>query len=246
MSKQQNFIKLIMPFAVASMKNNKILASITIAQACLETGYGTSALMMKYNAPFGVKATPSWLNAGGKAFNAVTGEVYNGVNVTITAAFRAYNELAEAVEDHAAILRLSFYNKSKGGKVPYDIIGETDYRKAAQCLSPYATDPLYVQKIIKIIETNKLTQYDNTQNTGDLTVTQYEELKKLIEKLNKDLDGSKIKYAYVDKNMPDWARPTIGKMVDKGYLKGDENGKLNLSDNDLKIYVAFDRAGGVK
>ena len=112
---KQEFISKIAPLAVADMKKNKILASLTIAQACIETGYGSSNLMMSNNAPFGIKATETWLKIGGKAYNANTGEVYNGVSVTINAAFRAYNSLADAVEDHANVLNLPYYNKSKGG-----------------------------------------------------------------------------------------------------------------------------------
>lgn len=160
MSKQTDFICKMSLLAVNDMKKNKILASITIAQACIETGYGASALMMSYNAPFGVKATQSWLNSGGKAYSAKTGEVYSGVAVTITAAFRAYNSLEHAVEDHANILKLAYYNKSKGGAVPYDIVGETDYIKAAECLLPYATGPTYVQTVKNVIAAYNLTQYD--------------------------------------------------------------------------------------
>ena len=49
-------------------------------------------------------------------------------------------------------------------------------------------------------------------------------------------------YNYIDKNMPEWARPTVQKLVDKGILKGDENG-LHLTDGDLKQLVINDRAG---
>ena len=50
-------------------------------------------------------------------------------------------------------------------------------------------------------------------------------------------------YAWVDDNMPDWAKPTITKLMRKGYLKGDDEGKLNLDDNMLRILVINDRAG---
>ena len=50
-------------------------------------------------------------------------------------------------------------------------------------------------------------------------------------------------YNYIDKNMPEWARPTIQKLVDKGLLKGDENGELGLNDTMLKIFAVNDRAG---
>ena len=43
--------------------------------------------------------------------------------------------------------------------------------------------------------------------------------------------------------MPDWAKPTISKLYDKGYLKGDEEGNLNLDMNMLRILVILDRSG---
>ena len=54
---------------------------------------------------------------------------------------------------------------------------------------------------------------------------------------------NKMIYAWVDDNMPDWAKPTITKLMSKGYLKGDEEGKLNLDDNMLRMLVINDRAG---
>ena len=42
--------------------------------------------------------------------------------------------------------------------------------------------------------------------------------------------------------MPEWARPTIQKLVDKDILKGDGNG-LNLTDELLRMLVINDRAG---
>jgi hypothetical protein len=264
----KEFIELIAPYAVADMKKNKILASITIAQACIETGYGKSSLMMSYNAPFGVKASDSWIKNGGKAYSAKTGEVYSGVSVTVTAAFRAYNSLAEAVEDHANVLKLAYYNKSKGGAVPYDIIGETDYKKAAECLSPYATGEAYVKTVKSTIELHSLTQYDNSapiENVkGDeLMSKEYDELKKMIddlsaenktlkENLNKFTDNSKIKYAWLDANFPAWAKNDIQTLIDKKILNGiefEENGKKNikyqLSDDMIRLLVILGRATGI-
>ncbi len=63
----------------------------------------------------------------------------------------------------------------------------------------------------------------------------------LAEKVDK-LEHKMI-YACVDDNMPDWAKPTITKLINKGYLKGDEEGKLNLDDNMLRMLVINDRAG---
>ena len=86
-------------------------------------------------------------------------------------------------------------------------------------------------------------------NKEDDEMTQEEKTKfnKLVDEVN-DLKSqmnhinSKMIYNYIDKNMPDWATPTIKKLVDNGYLNGDENG-LNLTDEMLRIFVVLDRAG---
>ena len=49
-------------------------------------------------------------------------------------------------------------------------------------------------------------------------------------------------YNYIDDNMPEFARPTIQKLCDKGYLKGDSNG-LNLKYDMLRLLTILDRAG---
>ena len=50
-------------------------------------------------------------------------------------------------------------------------------------------------------------------------------------------------YDYIDENMPEWAIPTITKLVDKGFLKGDEEGKLGLTEDLMRLLVINDRAG---
>lgn len=67
----------------------------------------------------------------------------------------------------------------------------------------------------------------------------YEFKQKLVENGDED----EMIYNYIDKNMPEWARPTIQKLVDKGLLKGNEKGELGLNDTMLKIFVVNDRAG---
>ena len=71
--------------------------------------------------------------------------------------------------------------------------------------------------------------------------TDYETLNTKIDKLN---DYAGIKYAWVDDNMPEWARPTINKLMQKGILKGSgKNGELDLSYDDLRLLVILDRPG---
>jgi len=78
------------------------------------------------------------------------------------------------------------------------------------------------------------------------------EEKKKLEALEKDVIELKDKvhdlanpmiYAWVDDNMPEWARATVTKLMQNGYLKGDEEGKLNLTYDMLRIMVILDRAG---
>lgn len=57
------------------------------------------------------------------------------------------------------------------------------------------------------------------------------------------LKATPVIYNYIDKNMPDWAVPTITKLVAKGYLKGDEDGKLGLTEDLIRLYVVNDRVG---
>ena len=75
-------------------------------------------------------------------------------------------------------------------------------------------------------------------------MSQYEELKSMMSKISDKIDkiGNPMIYNYVDKNMPEYARPTIQKLINKGYLKGDSSGKLNLTDDMLRILVILDRS----
>ena len=78
---------------------------------------------------------------------------------------------------------------------------------------------------------------------GELSMGQYEELTNRIDELEEKLGDAEMFYNYIDENMPEWARPTIKKLVDKGWLKGNDDGELALSDDMLRIFVVNDRAG---
>ena len=146
------FIAKVGPMAQTDAKTSKILASLTIAQAILESGDGNSTLTVQGNALFGIKATGSWR---GKVWTGKTIEYYNPKTpTTITAGFRSYNNWEESIEDHSKLLT----SASRYAKV----VGETDYKKACNAIAAagYATDPQYAQKLINLIEKNNLTQFD--------------------------------------------------------------------------------------
>lgn len=87
---------------------------------------------------------------------------------------------------------------------------------------------------------------ENWSYKGDEEMTAYEraefeQLIKRVENLENKMKNKMI-YNYIDSNMPEWAKPTIQKLVDKGYLQGGEKG-LNLTDDLLRMLVINDRAG---
>ena len=82
-------------------------------------------------------------------------------------------------------------------------------------------------------------------------MSQYEELKNEISQLTDtvkllatELHNMKnpMIYNYIDDNMPKWAHEAVRKAVDKGILKGEEEG-LNLTYSDLRTIVREYRAG---
>lgn len=152
-TEQKNFIKTVGAFASADMKKSGVLASLTVAQAILESAWGKSELATGGNALFGIKATKSWK---GKVYCKDTKECYDGVNLVDVknAAFRAYDSWEESVEDHSAFL--------KANKRYKEVIGETDYKKVCEAIKAagYATDPDYVEKLVKLIEDYELTEFD--------------------------------------------------------------------------------------
>lgn len=158
---QRKFLAMVGPLAQEDMQKSGILASLTIAQAILESGWGTSELATKANALFGIKADARW---SGKAYSKDTKECYDGVTyTTITALFRAYDSWAESVADHSAFL---LANKRYAA-----VVGERDYKAACKAIKAagYATDPGYPQKLIGLIEKYGLTVYDGKAEQEDKT-----------------------------------------------------------------------------
>lgn len=68
---------------------------------------------------------------------------------------------------------------------------------------------------------------------------QFEALKDEVAKLR---DQVGVRWAYIDGNMPEWMRPTVKKLADRGYLKGNNN-SFEISYQLARILVILDRAG---
>ena len=170
---ESDVIKKIGSLFTADMKKSGILASVSLAQFILESGYGKSELAQNANNIFGMKC-----NLSGKTWS---GSVWDGKSVytkqtkeqntdgnfvTITADFRKYPCIEDSIADHSAYL----LGAKNGRKLRYKgLKGCADYRKAAQIIKDggYATSITYVSRLCEIIEQWNLTQYDikGTENT---------------------------------------------------------------------------------
>lgn len=147
---QQLFINTIKDKAIELQEKYKILASITIAQAILESGWGTSELYHNANNSFGIK----WVDGCGyDKYLINTKEVINGQDQIVQAYFRSYKSLADSIEDHAIFLQKDRYK---------NIIGDINYASVAQKLyeDGYSTSPVYPSSLLTLIERYKLYQYD--------------------------------------------------------------------------------------
>lgn len=131
--------------AIRKMKEHNIPASITLAQGLLESGNGNSELALKANNHFGIKCHETW-----------SGPVFHMDDDEANECFRKYSNPEESFEDHSLFLmtrsRYAFLFQ-------YEV---TDYQSWAHGLKKagYATNPNYARLLIKLIEENKLYEFD--------------------------------------------------------------------------------------
>jgi hypothetical protein len=141
--------------AIEQMEKYHIPASITLAQALLESGAGKSELAQRSNNHFGIKCH-SWDGERTYHDDDETGEC-----------FRVYKNVRDSYEDHSMFLatgsRYAFLFK----------FDHTDYVNWAKGLkrAGYATSPTYAEKLIGIIESYGLDRYDRA-GYGDVKETE--------------------------------------------------------------------------
>lgn len=140
----QNYIDTYKEVAIREMLTYRIPASITLAQGLLESGAGESELSVKGNNHFGIKCH-GW-----------TGRTTYHDDDLKQECFRAYDSPLESYEDHSKFLVGKPRYASLFKLSIYDYKGWAHGLKAAG----YATNPVYAQRLIDIIETYQLYQYD--------------------------------------------------------------------------------------
>ncbi len=126
------------------MREFGIPASITMAQALLESANGNSQLAREANNHFGIKCTNDW-----------TGKTYHKDGNASNDCWRKYGNAAESFSDHSRFLQKSRYaSLFKNSR--------TDYKAWAYGLQKtgYATNPKYPELLLNMIKKYNLTQYD--------------------------------------------------------------------------------------
>lgn len=156
------------PLATADQRKTGILAAVTLAQFILESGWAKSTLAQEASNFFGMKKSlsgNSWAGStwdGKSVYTIQTKEQEpDGTEYTVTADFRKYDSVEASIGDHSAYLA----GAKNGTALRYaGLVGETDYRKAAQIIKDggYATDISYVDKLCKLVEQYSLTKYNAT------------------------------------------------------------------------------------
>ena len=145
----KSFLEKLKPYVIADMRESKILASLTAAQAFIESNKGNSGLTVQCNNLFGIKGAYN-----GQSGYFMTTEYYNGVKTRVKAAFRKYPSWQESIKDHSDL-----FNRMKRYA---NLRGETDYHKACIFVKQdgYATSPTYTQTLLNVIEKYQLYNWD--------------------------------------------------------------------------------------
>lgn len=152
-----DFINKIGPCAVEAYRTlGKVLPSVCIGMACVESAYGTAG-SVKYNSYLGQKvgtgktATKYW---DGTFFKSKTKEEYSiGVHTVITDAFRSYKSMSQCVLNYYELLNTKLYSR---------VFANVGYVQQMQQikLCGYMTSSTEVNSVIKLIERYNLSEWD--------------------------------------------------------------------------------------
>ncbi len=143
---RKEYIDKYAPLAVEQQALYGIPASITLAQGLLESGNGNSRLAREGNNHFGIKCGGSW-----------DGPSLRHDDDAPQECFRSYDSVEESYIDHSLFLSERERYKGLFTLDPKDYKGWAHGLKAAG----YATNPVYAELLIKIIEEHQLYRYDN-------------------------------------------------------------------------------------
>ena len=141
---REEYIKKHKALAISEMERFNIPASITMAQALLESDNGNSKLASRANNHFGIKCHNSW-----------KGKKFHQDDDAKDECFRKYKTVKESFRDHSEFLQKERYSDLYK-------LDKTNYKGWARGLKKagYATNSRYPQLLISIIEENDLNKLD--------------------------------------------------------------------------------------
>ena len=148
-----DFVDRIWPHAVEAAKAIGVPPQFLVAHSALESAWGKSEIRAPDGSPtynlFGVKAGRNWQ---GPTVEVQTTEYVNGVAQSSREKFRVYGSYAESFRDYTNLLR--------GNARFSGVLGQQDGTQFARSLqqSGYATDPMYADKLARIINGTTLRQ----------------------------------------------------------------------------------------
>ncbi|MBO4917303.1 MAG: glucosaminidase domain-containing protein [Bacteroidales bacterium] len=148
MSKASDYADRYAEAAMEQMRKYGIPASVTLAQGILESASGQSELSRKGNNHFGIKATKTWLDGGGR-YLVYTDDKPNEK-------FCQYASVADSYEHHSLFLRGNRRYANLFELSPDDYVGWTRGLQA----DGYATSQQYAASLQSIIKANGLDRYD--------------------------------------------------------------------------------------
>ena len=150
-AEQRQFIETIGPLiqAEAKARGYKVCSAV-IAQACIESGYNTSLLSLKYHNYFGLKCGSAWK---GPSVNMATKEEYNSQLVSIRDNFRVFPDMQSGVKGYYDFISTKRYASLKDTDTPLSYLSEIKK-------SGYATSSSYVNTCMNVVLKHELTAYD--------------------------------------------------------------------------------------
>lgn len=149
----QEFIDFVGSEACKSQRLTGIPASVTIAQAILETGWGKYTISDAKNL-FGIKGEGP---AG--SIEVMTRECIGNDCSEVPASFRKYNSFEESITDHSQFL---LENQLYATALQYENDPDEFARQIHK--AGYATDPNYANLLISIMSSNNLYRFDCPSN----------------------------------------------------------------------------------
>jgi hypothetical protein len=150
----EDFINTVGSAAQSSRKTNGVPASVTVAQAILESDWGRSRLSRQGNNLFGIKALGSVTGPAG-VITLATWEHVGGGDVIVQAPFKAYYTLEQSIDDHG-----TFFTRNRRYANALAVANDAQAFARAIQDAGYATDPNYASKLIGLMNRYDLYRFD--------------------------------------------------------------------------------------